>query len=96
MAKSKTKKNTKRMAHPRSRATQPNRLTAVEMRNLSSDLIRDLSYSNGDLVVSMRNGARYRYPSVDGELVQDFLAAASFGRFFNDHIRHLRFERLDS
>jgi hypothetical protein len=43
----------------------------------------------------MRNGARYRYNGVESEVVQNFLAADSFGRYFNEHIRHYDYERLD-
>ncbi len=76
------------------RTVQMNKLT-VEMKNVTSELIRDFSYSNGDLFITMRNGARYRYPKVDSLVVQDFLAAESFGRFFNDNIRYLAYERLE-
>jgi len=85
---------TSRRKHTRKPAPV-NQLTAVEMRNVTSELIRDISYSNGELVVAMRNGARYRYNDVESEVVQNFLAADSFGRYFNEHIRHYDYERLD-
>ncbi len=72
-----------------------NQLTTIEILNMSSELIQDVSYSRGDLFVTMRSGARYCYPEIDNKLVQEFLAAPSFGRFFNDRIRHLDYRRLD-
>lgn len=90
-----TKNVVKNVVRVKTRPLPRNQLTLVEMRNLTSDLIQDVSYSNGDLFVTMRNGARYCYPEVESGLVQEFLAADSFGRFFNDHIRHLDYRRLD-
>lgn len=102
MSKSKTHKNktvtknaVKSLKKAKVRPMPSNQLTLIEMRNLTSELIQDVSYSNGDLFVTMRNGARYCYPEVESDLVQEFLTAESFGRFFNDHIRHLDYRRLD-
>ena len=97
---SKSKTSTKNVVRRNNRkvkvlALPTNQLTLMEMRNLTSELIKDVSYSNGDLFVSMRNGARYCYPEVDSNLVQEFLTAESFGRFFNEHIRNLDCRRLD-
>lgn len=90
IAKTTNKKKTKKV-----RSMPENQLTLVDMRNLTSELIQDVSYANGDLFVTMRSGARYCYPEVESNLVQKFLTAESFGQFFNNHIRHLDYRRLD-
>ena len=91
-----TRKTTKRATKRATKKKVPvNQLSAVEMRNMSSEFVRDISYADGDLTIEFRNGAVYRYMNVDSETVQDFLAADSFGRFFNETIRHYKYERLD-
>lgn len=77
------------------RSVPQNHLTALEMQNVSSELIQDISYFDGDLFVNMRNGAKYRYPNMNSETVQEFLTAESFGRYFNENIRYRDYERLD-
>lgn len=71
-----------------------NQLVAIEIRNLNSNSIRDITYSNGDLTVNFRNGGLYRYPKIDSTLVMSFLAAESYGKFFNEKMKHLPCEKL--
>ena len=69
-------------------------LVSLEVRNLTSDMLRDLTYSNGDLTVNFRDGGLYRYPKISPELVMQLLSAESYGRFFNQKIKGLPCERL--
>jgi hypothetical protein len=65
------------------------------MRNLTSDVIKDVAYADKTLFITMRNGNVYRYRNVASSLVQSFLAADSFGSFYNENIRSLRCERVE-
>lgn len=69
-------------------------LVGIEIRNLDSELIRDITYSNGDLVVTFRSGGLYRYLKIDPKMVMELLASKSYGRYFNENIRSLPCERL--
>lgn len=71
-----------------------NQLVSIEVRNVDSQLIRDLTYSNGDLTINFRSGGLYRYPRVDSRLVMELLAAPSFGKFFTENLKSLPCDRL--
>jgi hypothetical protein len=87
-------KSMKQVAKTSKRTTRVNQLVTMEVRNLESDMIRDMSYSNGDLSITFRNGALYRYSNVKSETVIQFLQAKSMGRYFATNIKSLPFERL--
>jgi di/tripeptidase len=76
------------------KAKKSNNLVSAEMANINSEFIKSVSYKNGNLIVEMRRGT-YQYSKVNDDIVKAFLAAPSFGTFFNENIRHLKHVRLD-
>lgn len=62
-----------------------------------SSAIRTVEYDEArqHLVITLANGRTYRYLDVPPEVYQQFLAAESKGRFYNDHVRDAYiYERL--
>jgi len=62
-----------------------------------SSAIRTVEYDEArqHLVITLANKRTYRYLDVPPEVYQQFLAAESKGRFYNDHIRDVYiYERL--
>ena len=62
-----------------------------------SSAIRTVDYDEArqHLVITLANKRTYRYLDVPPEVYQQFLAAESKGRFYNDHIRDVYiYERL--
>jgi hypothetical protein len=62
-----------------------------------SSAIRTVEYDEvrQHLVITLANKRTYRYLDVPPEIYRAFLAAASKGRYYNDHIRDVYiYERL--
>jgi hypothetical protein len=56
---------------------------------LDSSLIRSVTYgTDATLTVRLHSGAVYRYFTVPRTILEEFLAAASKGAYFNRHIRN--------
>lgn len=55
---------------------------------VDSSLIRSVTYgTDATLTVRLHSGAVYRYFTVPRTILEEFLAAASKGAYFNRHIR---------
>jgi hypothetical protein len=69
----------------------------LEWEPLESKLLAAAAYAAPRQVLYLRfhSGETYRYFTFPAEQYQEFLAAASRGRYFLDHIRnHFPYERL--
>jgi hypothetical protein len=71
-----------------------NQLISIEIRNLNSDFIRDVIYSNGDLLLTFRDGHVYRYLKFDPKKVMEFINSKSYGKYFKEKIKCVPSERL--
>ena len=60
----------------------------ASLQEVKSSNIAGIHWVDGALVVGFRNGTMYRYAGVPKELHDEFLAAASPGKFFQEKIRN--------
>jgi hypothetical protein len=78
------------MAQTQNLSSAPLNIPTVERVKLQSRSVKATSYDPGRalLEVEFHSGAIYRYGGVPARVYQEFLAAESHGRYFNQNIRN--------
>jgi hypothetical protein len=75
----------------------------LTMKQIKSSNLASASYNRitRELTVNFKNGSTYKYPNVSNELYEKFEDTfsgengKSAGKFFNEHIKGLPFEKVD-